>query len=186
MFPSDFQLWLAGLEIEGVVNRGRCPIDNAQIERCNGIWVDHVSAGARDLSWTQLQEQTDKAWADRRDRLPSRNPYCQGKPPSIALPQLNVVRRSYDIDRETQLFDIQRVYLYLSRWRWQRKVDSWGRISLCDTNYRVGRIFVGQIIELYFSLTDKCFHVVSTSNPTDIITTISLPQVDAAYLQGTL
>jgi hypothetical protein len=37
-------------------------------------------------------------------------------------------RRPYQPDQEHNLFDLQRVYTYLSQWAWQRKVDCLGSI----------------------------------------------------------
>lgn len=37
---------LVGLGVEPLVNRAHRPTDNAQVERCNGLWVDPVARGA--------------------------------------------------------------------------------------------------------------------------------------------
>lgn len=182
-FPSELALWLCGLGVGSSINRARCPTDNAQIERCNGIWVDHVAVTTQVLTWQQLQVQTDQAWADRRDRLPSRNPYCQGKPPSVAIPLLKHPRRVYQAEHEADLFDMQLVYQQLALWRWQRKVDDWGRISLCDTNYPVSRAHRKQYVVLHFSTANLCFFV-TTIDGQEILASIKLPQIDKDFLIG--
>ncbi len=80
-FPSVLLLWLVALGITPVINRPHRPTDNAQVERCNGIWVEQVARGPQPPTWTALQAQTDAAWYDRCHCLPSRNPACAGRPP---------------------------------------------------------------------------------------------------------
>lgn len=149
-WPSNLILWLVGLGVEPIINRPGQPTDNAHIERLNRTWLEHVALGAKGCTSAEIQAQTDQAWTDRRECLPSRNPACAGQPPLLAYPELAVPRRPYSPEQEPQLFQMARVYDYLGQWQWQRKVDSTGSISVADFNRRVSLDHVGQIVKVRF------------------------------------
>lgn len=149
-FPSLLMLWLVGLGVTPIINRPHRPTDNAQVERCNGIWVDQVARGATPATWSELQHQTDVAWRDRRECLPSRNPACGGRPPVLAVPELLRACRPYHPQQEAALLEMQRVYTYLAGWRWQRVVDVSGQFSLGGYQAHVPRRYVGHLLNLHF------------------------------------
>lgn len=156
-WPGLILLWLVGLNVTPVINRPYRATDNAKIERCNRTWNEHVYLGNQRATPQQLQDLTDQAWQDRREALPSRNPHCDGQPPLVAHPELAQPRRPYAYEQEDDLFDIQRVYDYLSQWEWERKVDGTGSISLADCNRRVSRQHVGQIVKVRFDKETATF-----------------------------
>jgi transposase InsO family protein len=182
-FPSFLMLWLVGLGIQPIVNRPHRPTDNAQIERCNGIWVEQVGRGASPVSYTALQKAADEAWQDRRDFLPSRNPHCAGRPPTQALPDLLVPRRSFSLRAEADLFNILQVDAYLAQWRWQRQVDSTGQISLGGCNRRVSKQHLGQVVTIFFDPSARHFAVQAVDG--QALTAFSLPILDPAVILGT-
>lgn len=149
-WPGTLLLWLVGLDITPLINRPHRPTDNAQVERGNRTWDEHVCIGAKPQTLIQLQATTDQAWRDRRESLPSRNPHCHGLPPLQAHPELAQPRRPYTPNQEADLFQMARVYTYLSQWEWERKVDTYGCISMAHLNRRMGDTFIGQIVKVRF------------------------------------
>lgn len=181
-WPGTFLLWLVGLGVIPVINRPYCPTDNSHVERRNRIWNEHVCLGAKCQRLEQLQALTDQAWRDRRELLPSRNPNCAGQPPLMAHPELAQPRRPYQSDQEQTLFDMGRVYTYLSQWEWQRKVDCLGSISLADFTRRVSTQHVAQIVKVRFDLATHEF-VASTVDGTEL-RRFTLPIILADYIMG--
>jgi transposase len=182
-FPSVLLLWLVGLGIIPIINRPHRPTDNAQVERCNGIWVEQVARGAAPNTWTELQHQTDVAWRDRREYLPSRNPACAGQPPAIAVPALWQVRRPYHPQQEARLLDMQRVHTYLAQWRWQRLVDKTGQFSLGGYQQHVPRPFVGHLLTLHFD--PHAGEFIAATIDGRILRRFLLPILQPATLMGT-
>ena len=181
-WPGTFLLWLVGLGITLVINRPRRPTDNAQVERQNRVWNEHVFLGTKCQHLAQLQTLTDRAWHDRRELLPSRNPNCQGQPPLVAHPELALPRRPYQPDQEQALFDMQQVYHYLSQWQWQRKVDCLGSISMAHYTRRVSDQHVAHIVNVRFDLVTHAF-VASAVDGTEL-RRFTLPVISADYILG--
>ncbi len=181
-WPGVLLLWLVGLGVDPVVNRPHRPTDNAQVERCNRTWNEQVALGLRAAPVAAIQAATDQAWQDRRECLPSRNPQCQGQPPLLAHPELQTPRRAYSFDDEAGLFDMQRVYHYLSQWSWQRKVDPQGCISMADHNRLVGRDYCGQIVKVHFDPLAQVF-VAAAVDGTEL-RHFTLPVISPNYLMG--
>ena len=186
-FPSRLLLWLVGLGVTPLINRPHRPTDNAQVERCNGIWVEHVARGLQPRTWDELQQQTDQAWHDRRELLPSRNPRCAGQPPARAVPALHWPRRRFARDAEAQLFEIERVFAYLAAWRWQRVVDITGQISLGGFNRRIlpqmPRARRRQLITLRFDPQLRLFAAFTLDGLR--LSTFTLPYLSPDFLMGT-
>jgi transposase InsO family protein len=181
-WPGLVLLWLIGLGVQPIINRVFRPTDNAIVERNHQTWTAHVVIDQVYEDVAALQAATDQAYADRRAHLPSRHAGCDGCPPLRAFPSLAQPRRSYSLEQEAQLFDLARVDAYLAEWRWQRLVDSAGKISLNGRNYRVGKRYTGQVIRVQFDTTVRqC--VCSLVDGTEV-RRVSVPEFSAEYLLG--
>ena len=181
-WPGTVLLWLVGLRIQPVINRPGRPTDNAKVERLNRTWYEMVWLGNQCKTSAELQTLTDQAWHDRRMFLPSRNPTCNGRPPLVAHPELAHPRRSYSIDQEHNLFKIERVHAYLSHWVWQRKVSSSGFISLADTNLKVSRKLIGQIVKVRFDPEEAVFCVHAVDG--HLVCRLTLSLISKEYILG--
>jgi hypothetical protein len=182
-WPGTLLLWLVGLDITPLINHPGRPTENAQVERCNRTWHEHVALGVGCTSLHELQTRTDQAWADRRAALPSRNRLCHGLPPLRAFPHLAHPWRLFAPECEAALFDMQRVYSYLATWEWARKVDLTGSISLAAFNRRVSRAHVGQIVKVRFDLEARLF--VARAVDGAELRRFHLPIISADYILGT-
>jgi hypothetical protein len=69
---------------------------------------------------------------DVQTDLPSRHAGCDRRPFLAAFPQLACPRRTYVEAEERAHFEVGRVDMYLSEWKWRRTVDVRGQISLAD------------------------------------------------------
>lgn len=182
-WPGTFLLWLVGLDVLPVINRAKRPTDNAQVERTNRTWMDHVGRGARVASHAQLQRQSDEAWHDRRHYLPSRNRHCNGRPPAVVFPELVHTGRPYHPAQEATLFSMPRVYRYLAQWEWQRKVDKSGCISMADYNRLISKQHKGQIVKVRFDAAQA--HFIARDVAGTKLASFTLPVIDADYIRGT-
>lgn len=181
-WPGLILLWLAGLGIVPVVNRPHHPTDNAQVERLCRTWNDHVGHGRLLRTKQELQAETDQAWYDRRRHLPSRNPHCAGKPPLVAFPHLIQSKRPFSPQLEAALFDMNRVFAYLSQWQWKRKVDQTGAISLADFNRLVSKKHVGQIVKVRFDSEAQLFLAYDVNGTW--LRSFTIPIISKEYILG--
>ena len=181
-WPGVFLLWLVGLAVIPIINRPHCPTDNAKIERGNRTWNEHVYLGNERVTSQELQQSTDQAWHDRREFLPSRNPHCHGQAPMVAHPELRLPRRPFTQEQEAELFDMQRVYSYLSQWEWERKVDTTGCISVSNFNRMVSTNHIGQVVKVHFDSETKLF-IVRAADGSEL-RRFTLPIISKEYILG--
>lgn len=181
-WPGTLLLLLVGLGIQPVINRPRHPTDNAQVERLCRTWNDHVGQGIGLRTKDDLQAQTDQAWSDRRGHLPSRNPHCAGKPPLVALPHLAWPKRIFAPELEASLFDMKRVFEYLSQWEWKRKVDQTGAVSMADYNRLVSKKHVGQIVKVRFDKDTQMFSAFDVKGT--FLHAFTLPIISEEFILG--
>jgi len=183
-WPGTLILWLVGLGVYPLINDPGHPRQNACVERQNRTWKDHVAVGASFTNLADVQAATDNAWADRLAHLPSRNPRCNGLPPLIACPELAIPRRSFSPEIEPSLFDFERVELYLADWRWPRKVDQCGKISLANVNIPIDKTRYKQCVEVIYDLTAHAFCAISYDDPRTVIRTFQHSRVEPNYIMG--
>jgi transposase len=147
-FPSWLSLYLAGLGIQHRFIRPHRPTDQPQIERhhrvLDGLTDDEHSR--QDLP--SFQVALDRERAIYNQEYPARASDCQGLPPLQAHPSLLHPRRPYHPEQETGLFDLQRVYDYLARLTFTRKVNRNGQVTLKGQHYSVGLKHQGKTIQV--------------------------------------
>lgn len=143
--PSALALWLIGLGVKVLLNRPRVSTDNGIVERGHGVLANWVEAH-KAFQCQALQAQLDWAIDMQRERYPA----CQGHSRRQAYPELYRNPRPYGACQEDQMWDIQRVYEWISLRIWKRRVDKVGRISLFSTPYSVGRAYAGQDVMIHF------------------------------------
>lgn len=158
-WPGFLLLWLIGLGIEPMINPRARPTNNAQVERCNRVWLERVGLTNTPHSPADLQQATDQAWEDRRQHLPSRNPHCHGQAPMIALPALAHSKQPFVAAQEPESFHLDKVYQYLSQWEWKRQLDTHGRLSLGGYQRSVDKAKAGKMVKVRFLPDQARFQV---------------------------
>jgi hypothetical protein len=149
-FPSWLSLYLAGLGIKHIFIRSHCPKDQPQIERnhrtLDGLTDDEHSR----QNITNFQIALDHERVIYNRQFPVRANDCQGKPPLDAHPFLLTPRRPFRAEWEPILFDLQRVYDYLSTISFERKVNRNGQVTMKGLHYTVGLCHAGKNIQVKF------------------------------------
>jgi len=156
-FPTPFALWLAGLDIAH--DLARSAQDNGCTERFNRTWWERVILGRKINSSEELQQISDEELDWINYKLPSKGRECAGRTPLAAYPQAQKPRRQYSRETELELFSIQRVYEYLSRQFWWRRVSDIGQITISSKPYGVGNKWRRQDVRITFDTQQALFVV---------------------------
>ncbi len=141
--PSAMGLWLVGLGIELIYGRPARSTDNAVVERSHGVLVNWVEP-EQCADFADCQQQLVWAVKTQRERyrLASRQTRRQ------AYPGLYTNERSYSPEQELEQWSLDRIRHYLACFRFQRKVECNGRITLFANHYSAGRRYARQYIEV--------------------------------------
>lgn len=182
-WPGTLQLWLVGLGIQPIINRAYHPTDNAIVERNHWTWEQHVLLEQHYQGLEEVQEETTRSFADRREHLPSRHRGCHGRPFAAAFPALHEPRRRYVPEEEAMLFDLKRVDAYLSQWEWRRTVDFMGKISLAGRRHYVGKSYRRQMVKILFD-PDHREMVCRLADDTEIAR-LTMNEFSQDYILGT-
>lgn len=156
-FPSRLSLWWIGLGLRHHLIPRHTPECNGSVERSHRTTNERTLSGQRFGQAAQLQSQLDADWAELNTQCPSRAAGCDGKPPVRAYPDLLRPRRLYFAEDELRLFDLQRVYAYLTHFTWVRLVNSHGQLSLGSQRYGLGHAWAGQKVAIRFDPPQRVF-----------------------------
>ncbi len=147
-YPTTLHLWLIALDVEVHFIERRPPVEHSVIERSHQTIYQQAIADQVFTDEAALQ----KSLSERRDFLnrcfPSRS--LGGQPPLVACPQAQHSGRSYRLEWEADMLDMQRVYDYLAQGRWFRRTSSQGQFSLGTLRYGVGKTLGNQTLEITF------------------------------------
>jgi len=156
-FPSYFVLWLRGLGVKHeTIPKGKVT-QNGCVERYNRTYGSLV---LQDGPYENAEElrAVSKLTVDFLNRCyPSRAGTCRGKPPLHAHPEAKKPRRRYTLRRERKLFSLARVDEYLSQFKWSRRADANGRVTLGQNGYHLGRQHRRRVFDVIFDRSDRHF-----------------------------
>ncbi len=138
-FPGHLTFWLAGLGVKHNFIRVGCPTDQSHVERCHRTMDGWAIDDQSTANVQQLQDSLDRERRLSFHSFPTRASNCDRRPPLEAHPELLHPRRPYQPEWELALFDLQRVYDFLGKFTFTRRVFSSGQISLGRRHYRVGK-----------------------------------------------
>ena len=147
-FPSLLHLWLIALGVEVRFIDERPPAAHSVIERGHQTMSQQAIAGQHISNEVALHQSLAARLDFLNTRYPSRS--LAGQPPLIAHPEARHSGRLYRLEWEEDLLDMHRVYDYLAKGRWFRRVGPVGVFSLGHYRYAVGRTFSNQTFEVTF------------------------------------
>lgn len=148
--PSAMSLWLVGLGIDLIYGRPARSTDNAVVERSHGVldnWVEAYQCP----DFAACQQHL--AWAVHTQR--ERYRVDKGQSRIQKYPDLNANPHGYQPQHDSQMWSRYRVRQYLSGFRFQRKVEKNGRITLFANTYAVSKQYARRFVEVHFdAVTD--------------------------------
>lgn len=186
-FPSTFTLWLVGLGIKHRCIRAGNPTDNAEVERCHQTIMNYSVIGNQDLDIDSLQARLDEDLYTLAHEMPSDATGCNGRPPIEAFPELLSDSPPFPPDGELAFFQMERVYTYLAKFSWSRKVGKTGQIALGGQHqyYSVGRPYAGETVLIRFDPHDEQLVFFHDEEATQAIQRRPLrPNISPAALTG--
>lgn len=135
-FPTLFCLWLISLGIQPCFSRFNQPTDQGKVERAHQTVFNQVLRRKDGFkNWEHLFESCQK----RRQRLNEFIPSTatDNLPPLKKYPQAKHSGRFYHPHKEAQMISIKRVFAFLAKGKWYRKVASSRTVSLGNQVYYI-------------------------------------------------
>lgn len=127
-FPSKLHLFLIGLGVQLCFIDVSPPAKQAMVERSHQTLHGQVTKGQYYKTWLTLFKTTNKRRKVLNEKYPSRS--LGKKAPLQLYPKAKYSGRFYSIEKEAELFDLKRVYKYLAKCCWYRKVSKAKTVSL--------------------------------------------------------
>jgi transposase len=152
-FPSVIHLWLLGLGVQVRFIHLRPPQEHAHIERHHQTIGGQAFIDQTFSDETLLQRSLQARILFLNQDYPTRA--LEGQPPLCAFPQARHSGRSYTVEAEEQMLDLQRIDAYLQAGRWFRQVTAIGIFTLGGYNYNVTTQFGGQTLEITFNAATR-------------------------------
>jgi len=168
-YPTLLHLWLIGLGVQVIFTRRRRPTDHACVERMHQTVMHQALDGQDPATAVDLYEHLSERLTFLNQIYPSRA--LAGRPPLGACPQASHSGRLYRPEWEAELIEMQRIYAYLVRGKWFRRVCTTGCFWLGDYPYHVGKQWAKTTVEITFR--DETSEFLCTS--ADGQTSISVP-----------
>ena len=156
-FPSHFTRWLVGLGIRHETITAGQVTQNGAVERFNRTYQSLVLRDGPFADAAQLRQLSAQTVDFLNTTYPSCAGSCAGQPSLVAHPQASTPRRPYAPEQEAGLLDLGQVDAYLARFRWQRRADRVGKVSVGGADYYLGREQAGRVFDVTFDPTDRHF-----------------------------
>ncbi len=139
--PTKAKLWWIGLGIEVIQNTPGRPQENGTVECLQGI-MKSWSAPRTQANLKALQKRLDEESNFQRNhyRIPSKNRQTRLE----MYPELMTNTRTYAPEQ----FNIQRVYDYLKKFVWQRRVRNNGEVKLFGQYIYIGKKYAKEPITM--------------------------------------
>jgi len=160
-FPSKLHLWLLAVGVDLCFIDRPPPAKNAMVERSHQTIHNQVVKGKTYKTWRKLFNTSEQ-----RRQLLNEQFACNTlgkKAPLQAFPQAIYSGRPYSIEQEWQLLELCKVYNFLAKGVWYRKVSSNRGIKLGTYRYYVKGAKPGTHVTITFCKKRKelIFHDVN-------------------------
>lgn len=179
--PMTFTLWLVGLGIQHeIIQR---VTQNSVVERFHRTWEGRLLDLQLGPDWTAVQDYTNYEVWRMNAVLPSRGRHCRRRPPLLVYPEAVSSSHYYSQQEELGLFQIERVYAYLSAGRWLRRTSAKGQFRFYGDAFNVRKPFARQIVVVTFNRDIKLFQV-SPAQSDDVLLTFAFDWLTPAGIIG--
>ena len=147
-FPTRLHLWLIALGVDLSLSRPRMPTDQAIAERSHQLWAKQCLEGQTFASWRHLFEVLNERRMFLNQRMPSTS--INNQPPLVAFPEAAHSGRPYRPEYEHEMLDLSRVWQYLAKGQYFRRISSIGTFTIGGQQYYLDYTLAGRQIELSF------------------------------------
>jgi len=127
-FPSRVHLLLLGLGIRLCFIKVPPPLKQAMVERSHQTMERQTLKGQQYDYWQQLFGFSNKRLKRMNEILPNRS--LENQAPLVMFPKANHSGRPYQVEKEEQMLNMNRIYKYLAKCSWYRKVSKVKTLSL--------------------------------------------------------
>lgn len=134
-FPTKLHLWLLGLGVELCFIKQPPPYKNAMVERSHQTMEKQIRVAKGYDCWKQLFQACQQRRRVLNEKMPNRS--LGKKAPLQVYPQARQSKRPYCLEAEEDLIDLKRIYRYLAKCSWYRRVTRTKTISLGGQIYYV-------------------------------------------------
>lgn len=167
--PTLAKLYWIGLGIKVIQNTPRCPEENGAVECSQGVMANWSNPEAQPDA-ESLQQRLDEESEFQRNHY--RMPAKKYKTRMELYPALESKARPYD----PALFDIQRVYDYLSDQVWQRSVKNNGEVKMFGSWIYIGKRFAKETVTITLDPIEKQWLFRKTDGTLLKTSTVGVPQ----------
>ena len=152
-FPSMIHLFLTGLGVELCFIDVPPPQKQAMVERSHQTMEKQVVQGQAYSDWQSLFRFTQKRRKRMNEKIPNR--MLNNQPPLVNDPAAAHSGRFYQVEKEAQLIDMKRIFKFLAKCQWFRKVSSVKILSLDNKIYYVKTAKPGTQLQITFCNRSK-------------------------------
>ena len=152
-FPSRMHLLLIGLGVKLCFINVPPPLKQAMVERSHQTLNNQVLKGQHYNCWKELFQFTNKRRKRMNEKLPNR--MLANRAPLEVFPKAKHSGRSYSVEQEEQLISMSRVYKYLSKCCWFRRVSSAKTLSLNGQVYYLKNAEPRALLQINFCNRSK-------------------------------
>ena len=148
-FPTEFHLWLIGLDIEVCFTPKGNPQKQGMVERSHQTMHLQVTAGQTFDNYHQIFERCEQRRHRLNHDIPSRS--TRNLPPLVAFPEATKSKRLYELGHEADIFDEKRIQKFLSKGKWFRTVSKDRTVSLGGNVYYLPKAKPKTELEIKFN-----------------------------------
>jgi transposase InsO family protein len=182
-FPTLFCLWLIALDIEPCFSRVHRPTDQGQVERAHQTLFNQVLKGRGDYkNWNHLFEWCEQRRIALNQTIPSTA--CKNQPPLVRHPKAKHSGRFYHPQTEAQLLDMNKVFNFLTKGKWFRKVAANQTVCLGGHTYYISGATPKEQLQISFCKKDQ--HLSFQNAKELVLASLPLKGIDKQALMGDL
>lgn len=152
-FPTRFHLWLVGLGISLVLSRKGKPTDQGIVERSHQTITKQVIKGNSFDTLLDLHQYCDTRREVLNEELPCST--IGNKAPLKAFPKAKFSGRPYHALLEAKMISLDKIYQFLAKGKWYRKVSKNKTLHLGGQYYYSKTFQKESMVQIHFEADSK-------------------------------
>lgn len=181
-FPTVFFLWLLALDIKPFFSRVHQPTDQGQVEKSHQTLFNQVLLGRNYRNWEHLFEETQKRRYALNELIPSSA--CTNMPPLKKHPKANHSGRFYHPHQEFDLLNLNKIYDFLAKGKWFRRVAGNRTITIGGQYYYLPKTKPKE--QLLITFCKKKYELLFQNDKELLIASIPIKGISKERIMGDL